>query len=215
MQLVSVPDPLLTPTWLTAVFTGVLAVFAIVTAIFAFLAFRKQSAELAILKGQADDQQAANAKLAAAAELQAQELRESLDDRERLAEERRRAQAEQVFMWTDRPGMMPARIPAGVPHEVAVHVRNASPQPIRGVMFSWYRGHSSWDAPETVPYLMPGDEHMATRTLPGDLPGNADLRIFGATVMFRDRARVLWRIRRDGSVAEVLPDEAPDAMFDE
>jgi hypothetical protein len=211
----------------TAVATAMLAVFAVVTAIFAIKAFGKQSQEVrdqaAMLKVQSDqlaaqrdqlrDQQALNARQTEVLELQAHELRESLDARKRQADERRRTQAEQVFTRVDRPGATPADIPGGASYQIAVHVKNASAQPIRGVMFTWYRGHSFWGEPETVPYLMPGDEHSAARRLPDDLAGNIDLRIFGATVMFRDRAKVLWRIKPDGSLVEVQPDEPPDAML--
>jgi hypothetical protein len=71
MSLAAASDPLTVPTWLTAIFTGVLAVLAIVTAIFAILAFRKQSAEVSLL--------------------QEQVLRDAMA--------RHRAQATQVFTW--------------------------------------------------------------------------------------------------------------------
>jgi hypothetical protein len=51
----TVADTLTAPTWLTAIFTGVLAAGAIVTAILAAMAFRKQSRELAVLQAQASD----------------------------------------------------------------------------------------------------------------------------------------------------------------
>jgi hypothetical protein len=47
---------LLVATQMTAIATAVLALFAIVTAVFAFLAFRKQSTEVTTLQGQARDQ---------------------------------------------------------------------------------------------------------------------------------------------------------------
>jgi hypothetical protein len=37
MSLAATSDPLTLPTWLTAIFTGVLALFAVVTAVFAIL----------------------------------------------------------------------------------------------------------------------------------------------------------------------------------
>jgi hypothetical protein len=55
-----IPDPLTLPTWLIAIFTGVLAVGAVVTAVFAILAFRKQSDQLQILKEQVGDQAKTN-----------------------------------------------------------------------------------------------------------------------------------------------------------
>jgi hypothetical protein len=117
------------PNWadiVTAVGTAVLAVFAIVTAVLAGLAFLKQSREvraverqvadgqetgrqqgeilkvqagqLEVLRAQLEDQRDATAKQAQVLELQAAELRESLDERKRAAAERRRAQASRVFL---------------------------------------------------------------------------------------------------------------------
>jgi hypothetical protein len=111
---------LLVATQITAAATAVLALFAIVTALFAFLAFRKQSAEVGILGKQLEDQQTltrqeaellkvqskqldlqswqfdeqgkVNTAQARVLGLQAEELRKSLD-------ERRRAQASRVFIW--------------------------------------------------------------------------------------------------------------------
>lgn len=108
----------------------VLAVFAIVTAIFAMKASGKQSAEVATLDRQAQDQReltrqqgelltvqsgqlelqreqlteqrALNEKQTALLELQSEELIASLDQRERDSAERHRAQAVRVFMWQER-----------------------------------------------------------------------------------------------------------------
>ena len=90
---------MLTAAWITAAATAVLAIGAIFTALYAAAAFRKQSAELTTLQAQAADQQQTNEKLSAAAELQAEELRASIAEREREAAERRRAQASQVNAW--------------------------------------------------------------------------------------------------------------------
>ena len=64
---------------------------AIVTAVFAFLAFRKQSAEVGILQQQTADQ-------AGVLALQALDLQASLDERKREAQERRQVQAALVFV---------------------------------------------------------------------------------------------------------------------
>lgn len=91
---------------LTAVANAVLAVFAIITAVLAGLAFRKQAREvsdqaamLELQRQQLSDQQAASAKQAEVLELQARELRKSLEERLHTAEEKRRAQAAQVTTW--------------------------------------------------------------------------------------------------------------------
>jgi hypothetical protein len=95
------------PTWLTAAFTGLLAVFAIITAWFAREAFRQQSAEVNAL----------------------------LEDRKREAEERRRAQASMVFVWYVRSTVAAVGHPAV--DKVTMHLRNTSDQPIYYVRFAW------------------------------------------------------------------------------
>jgi uncharacterized membrane-anchored protein YhcB (DUF1043 family) len=106
-------DPLSLPTWLTAIFTGVLAVGAIITAVFAILAFRKQSDELVVVQRQASDsseqlklqrsqmtdQQAVNEEQVKVLKLQAQELAESIAQRKTAADGARRAQAAKVTAW--------------------------------------------------------------------------------------------------------------------
>ena len=105
----------------TAVATIALAGFAVVTAVFAFLAYRKQSKEvrtfeahmidlgewarqetellrvqfgqLDVLRQQFEEQRAVNARLTEVLELQAQELKASLVQHERGAVQRQRGQA--------------------------------------------------------------------------------------------------------------------------
>ena len=105
----------------TAVATIALAGFAVVTAVFAFLAYRKQSKEvrafeahmidlgewarqetellrvqfgqLDVLRQQFEEQRAVNARLTEVLELQAQELKASLEQHERGAVQRQRGQA--------------------------------------------------------------------------------------------------------------------------
>jgi hypothetical protein len=95
------------PTWLTAAFTGLLAVFAIITAHYAREAFRQQSVEVSKL----------------------------LEERKREAAERRRAQASMVFVWHVRSTIQQIGQPAV--DRVTMHLRNTSDQPIYDVRFSW------------------------------------------------------------------------------
>jgi membrane protein implicated in regulation of membrane protease activity len=98
---------MLAATWLSALATVVLAMFAVVTAWYARKAFREQSREVGLLQQQAD--------------LQQKEL-------ERQAEERRRAQAVQVYVAaTLVPG----------DGSVATKVYNTSGQPIYDVRVHW------------------------------------------------------------------------------
>src|SRR5438045_181067 len=71
------------PTWITAIATAGLLAGAIITAVYAIKAFGAQSQQL-------KDQRELNAKQTRVLELQATELRESIDERKRDADERRR-----------------------------------------------------------------------------------------------------------------------------
>ena len=68
--------------------TAILASLAIVTAVFAIKAFRKQAQEAGLLAQQLKDQQEANARQALLVQLQATELQESLAERRREREQR-------------------------------------------------------------------------------------------------------------------------------
>ena len=85
------------PGWITALATFGLLIGAIITARYAIKAFGKQTEQL-------EDQRTVNAKQTDVLELQATELRESLDERRREAELRHRDQA--------------ARVPSGAPRRI-------------------------------------------------------------------------------------------------
>ena len=116
----------------TAVATIALAVFAVVTAVFAFLAYRKQSKELRsieahmtdlrdwagqetellqvqfgqldVLRQQFEEQSAVNARQTEVLELQAQELKASLEQHEEEAVQRQRNQDAQTLAVPEKPG---------------------------------------------------------------------------------------------------------------
>jgi hypothetical protein len=75
------------PGWITAIATAGLLIGAIITAVYAVRAFGKQSQQL-------EEKRPVNA-------LQAEDLRESLKEREREAAERCRVQASRVFIWQE------------------------------------------------------------------------------------------------------------------
>ncbi len=195
------------PTWILAVATAVLAAGAIVTAIFAVLAFRKQSAELRILAGEADDQRNTNEKLAAAAELQAEETRQSLAERQAEQKRQHRAQAEQVYITLERTpgtsGGQPGDVVVGRiarPPEIAATVRNYSQQIIRDVQLRWHKGSASHGEPNPEPLgeLIPQASGERERKFPQD----CDLERCGAVVIFRDAAGTKWLRRPDGDLQE-------------
>ena len=192
-------------TWIAAIATVVLAIGAIITAVFAIRAFGKQSAELAILNSQASDQRETNSKLAAAAELQARELSESLEERKRDREREHRAQAEQVYVTVTRtPGVRGSSsgddfiIPRAPVITAAVH--NYSQQIIRDVRLQWHKGSEPRGEPNPEPLgeLIPGADKESERQFPAD----ADLNRCGAVVMFRDAASTTWLRRPDGDLQE-------------
>jgi hypothetical protein len=213
-------------TQLTAVATAVLAVFAIVTAWYARRAFLKQSREVAAIEQQVtdarelarqqaellkvqsgqlglqrqqfDDQRQANAKQAEVLGLQADELRESLAERKRAAEQQRHAQASMVFIWEHvdtnwTPGH--AEVP-----RVTAHVVNTSDQPVYDAELLWRRGSSSHGEPnpEPLPTVMPGDDLARSREFPLD----TNMAVSGAVLRFRDAAGTRWVRRKDGYIGE-------------
>jgi hypothetical protein len=224
------------PTW--GLFVG-----AIVTAIFAIKAFGKQSEEVRTLDRQARDQQELTrqqgellkiqsdqldlqrqqaeeqrvviARQTDVLELQARELKASLEQREHETTERHRAQAVRVFMWQERfdrdPNVDEATLSARgerLGPVVVAHVRNASDQPVYDLRFSWHRGTAPYRQGEAMRPLMPRDDAYATCPLPDDLPeSNRDL--FGAVAFFRDAAGTYWRARPDGQLDEIPPGQEP------
>jgi ABC-type multidrug transport system fused ATPase/permease subunit len=85
--------------WFTAIATGILAIFAVVTAWYARRAFREQSDEVRTLKAQLEDQEGLTANQTSVLELQAKELQESIEERRRDRAEKERRQAIQVAAW--------------------------------------------------------------------------------------------------------------------
>jgi hypothetical protein len=211
MSIVPVSDPLTLPTWLTAIFTGVLAVGAVFTAIFAIRAFGKQSAELTILKDEADDQQATNAKLAAAADLQVQELRESLKERQDDRKQRRRAQASLVYLTQARSsgGVAPSLGAPPSPPSISAVVHNTSHQPVYDVRVHWVDSATGAQsgAENNLGTIPPGDDKRASR----QFDDVAATERFTSVVYFRDAMTVPWTVLADGHLDEADPAAPPGA----
>ncbi len=201
--------------------TWVLAIGALLTAFFAFRAYRTQTPVLA---------------------LQREELEASLAERKREAEARelaaeaqRRAQASQVFMTEqrNRPNPHPrgtgttgfaaaaeaqeriARGQSAIPSVskgTIVRVENTSDQPVYDVKLIWHVNGERVDAgdnPEELGTLGPhtdsGDQYR-------EVPEDANPDLFGATLVFRDAADVTWRRGPDGRLNEYLAaQKAPGA----
>jgi len=113
---------------LTAIATAVLAVFATATAWYARRAYRAQSSQL-------DDQRKLNERQTPVLELQAEELRESLDERKREADDKSASQATKVTAWFEGvPG--PHRVMGS---EWGAMIRNASDLPVFDVRAFFYQ----------------------------------------------------------------------------
>ena len=168
------------PSWtdvLTAIGTGVLALFAIITAIVAGRALRAQSEQLKIERG----------------------------ERSREADERRRAQAVQVFITQVKATRGPG--PGEEPHEVVTAwLHNTSRQPVFDVCFRWRHGAALSLSFHRVEPLLPTTEVMEEETVPSGVLS----RDFGATAHFRDRAGLWWRVHPDGRLDGPAEGKAPD-----
>lgn len=182
---------------LTAIATVVLAVFAIVTAVLAGLAFRKQAREVSdqaemldLQRRQLQDQREASAKQAGVLELQAAELRESLEDRRREAGERRREQASFVFLTENLGGGTAAFL-------ATVTVVNESSQPIYDADLVWNPIPTLRDAPnpEFIGVILPGVRVTSTTRM---YPPDTIIESNSAVLQFTDAAGIRWVREPDG-----------------
>ena len=197
-------------TQLTAVATAALAVFAIITAIFAFLAYRKQSREVAAIEQQVKDQQELTQQQAGLLEIQGRQLDLQQRQFDQQAGERRRAQASRVFMWTEfgvysRATKAQRASGDGQLEAVTVHIKNTSEQPVYDVVIGWHKGTAPWGEPDEIPGLLPDEQEHRTHTLDPDLPSTVDRTLFGAAVRFRDAAGAHWLLRPGGQLTEEQP----------
>lgn len=201
---------LLLATQITAIATAVLALFAIVTTVFAALAWRSQSREVGVLRQQLSDQQAANRQQAEVFGLQALELRESLDERKRDATERHRSQAARVFISEARFAGRTGRSadsdivgPGPKPPSVSAIVHNSSDQPVYDAELAWHLGTAPHGSPNPEPLgvIMPGNEARRERSF----PSGANMELAGAVVRFTDASGVRWLRRPDGDLTEQPP----------
>jgi len=205
---------LLGATILTAIATLALAVFALATAILAFMAWRKQSREvsdqarmLRVQSGQLElqrqnleEQQKTAAKQAEVLELQAAELRESLEERKREAEGTRSAQASRVFLILDMTPLDLRRDPEWV--TVTAEVVNRSDQPAYSARINWPSGTVLSDAwapnPESLGDVLPGKSIQTSRSY----PTGWDRDLSDLAFRFTDAAGVGWVRRANGYLGE-------------
>jgi hypothetical protein len=185
---------LLGATILTAIATVVLAVGAIITSVFAYLAFRKQSREISdqaemldLQRRQLAEQEKTNTEHVKVLTLQAEELRKSLRERERDADERRRAQASRVFLAVSRDEAQP----------ITPYVHNASDLPIYETKIQAAAGSGNAKEPENLEIILPGEAIPATRLVAA---GEA---VRFTILTFRDAAGLFWQRYPNGLLEEL------------
>jgi hypothetical protein len=221
---------LLVATQITALATAALAFGAVVTAVFAVLAFRKQSMGVRAVERQVSDQQeltqqqamliqvqaeqlelqrqqfadqrAANAKQAEVFELQARDLRDSILERTVEEELRRRSQAARVFLREARTGGHADESGRAKP-AVTATVLNSSDLPVYDAKIAWRR-----------PPVKRGDGNAEITDglgtiMPGDeacasreFTADTDMEACAVVLTFRDAAGVMWVSRSDGTLRD-------------
>jgi hypothetical protein len=178
-------------TWIAAMATAVLAIAVIVAAGLARKALTAHVRQLAA-------QHELTAQLAQALELQSQALRTAQD-------ERRRAQACQVFIELDRAGA-----PAQAACRVAATVHNTSHQPVYDLYVIWQLGTTRMGKPDPAARLLPGQDLTFEREPEHDSDGSqAGHDALTAFLTFRDAAGVRWTVREDGTLSDIS--SAPNA----
>jgi hypothetical protein len=198
---------MLTALVVTAIATAVLALFAIVTAAVASLAFWKQRQDLReqqeLLKVQAgqletqrdqlNNQRALSARQTDVLDLQAAELRESLAERKRQAEERRRAQAALVYVTVET---------STKPAKVGATIHNTSRQPIYDAHIHWIDTGKVAQAGEAdqLGTVRPDASRLSVR----DLPAGTAPSVFIPVAYFCDAGGCTWTLLPDGHLAPAM-----------
>jgi hypothetical protein len=198
--------PLTVPTWIVAIATAVIAIGVIVAARLAGKALSARTRQLA-------DHSELISRLAEVLDLQAKDLRLSID-------QRRRAQACQVFIdltrfaapATPRPDIMAPRSDAAAPrpnaaappHGVTATVRNNSQQPVYDLYVIWQLGTVRMGRPDRAARLLPEHEVCFERAPePSAADSDDDPAALSAFLTFRDAAGTRWTVREDGTLSDI------------
>lgn len=192
----------------------------VVTAVFAFLAFKKQSDQVAeskdfdskqidLLRTQLAVEQDFNKKQMEVLDLQVAELKAAADERAQESLFQRRAQASQVYFQInfEKKARVPGTI-SGSNHfdRYQVIVVNNSRLPVSNAVLRWHRGSAPWSPngepeDERQDMLLPGARWPIQRTAAQydlDLPDDVS-----AVLEFRDAAGLCWRRGRKGELDEI------------
>lgn len=189
------PWAAIVPAWVGAVATVGLLIGAIVTAIFAIKAFHKQSKEVDLLQRQLADQQMFNRKQSGVLDLQAEELKASLDARNQAAAQWRWEYASTIVAWLDEPES------SGAGWLVVGHVQNTGERPIRDVSVWWCAaGSPIRDREELTACFLP----HAQKDFDCRVEGAAISSGLEAIVQFRTVGDDWWSAGTDGRLASGL-----------
>ena len=191
--------PLTAPAWIAAIATAVLAVSVIAGIWLARDGLRARSASRA-------NEREPIALLTEAIELLSKNLRLSAD-------ERRRAQACQVFIELDRsmPNPNPGQAPADQGSldstwRVGATVHNSSPQPVYDLYVIWLHGTVRVGKPDRAQRLLPGQHRCFERGPDLDASEQPiDPNALAAFLTFRDTAGIRWTVREDGTLSDISP----------
>jgi hypothetical protein len=184
--------PLTVPTWIVAIATAVIAIGVIVAAGLVGKALSARSRQLA-------DQSELISQFAEVLDLQAKDLRLSID-------QRRRAQACQVFIDLTRFAgpATPRPDSAAPPHGVTATVRNNSQQPVYDLYVIWQLGTVRMGRPDRAARLLPGHEVCFERAPePSAADSEDDPAALSAFLTFRDAAGTRWTVREDGTLSDI------------
>jgi hypothetical protein len=198
---------------LTAWATLGLAVLALVTAIFAFLAWKGQAAQIETLRAQAADQKKLTDEQVPVLRGQAVELEASRQEREREAQERREAYVSRVFVVDDLNLTDRQKEPDSTEYEPVVysvvHLHNAGELPIYNITFVWraYDRMTQMEALEMP--LMPGERTSARWEIPLDVESGK----VSAVAFVTDANQNGWRIRPVGRHDPLGPGEWPPSVW--
>jgi hypothetical protein len=186
------------PTWIAAIATAVVAIGVIIATRLAGKALNARSRWVA-------DQRELISQLAEVLALQVKDLRLSID-------ERRRAQACQVFIELDRlagPATPHQDSAAPPPRRVSATVHNNSQQPVYDLYVIWQLGTVRMGRPDREARLLPGTEVSFERAPEPSGSGSGDDAALSAFLTFRDAAGIRWTVREDGTLSDISP--APEA----
>lgn len=164
---------------LMAVANVTLTAFAIVTAVLAGLAFRKQSREV---KDQADLLKVQSDQL---------ELQRRQFDQDQA--ERRRAQAAQVFIMIERVESRDGVL------TMTATASNTSPLPVYDLWVQWRSRSGDFGIPNVDPQFPPG----STKAFNGAWTDHARLSGLSVSLDFRDAIGVRWRTTERGILTEL------------